>query len=134
MLGNEWMATVRAATHLIGVVTAFCLIKYGGQLIEDGSVIGMIMIIMMIATIVFAISFCFLECRQLDVLEGKWKTFKHRMMFGSLRKHGAYKAARSLGEVTLRGSYPFCYVNNSTYMDLWGIEIDRLADMLLLFH
>lgn len=51
-VGNKWIAKVRVASHLIGAVMlgvmgAFCLIKYSRHLIADGSITTMALMVML---------------------------------------------------------------------------------------
>lgn len=138
-VGNEWMATVRGASHLMGIVmvgvmAAVCLIRYAGVLVADGSLSAIMLLIGVVIVLVFTVFFCYVECSRMDSLEVLWKTYKRRMMNGSKRNGSAFKAARSMSEINLKGAYPFCNVNNSTFLELMEVGVNRLVDILLVLH
>lgn len=89
-LGNSWIAKVRVASHLIsilmiGVRTAFCVIKYAENLLDEGTVAALALLGMLVFAVLLAEFFMFMQCSLLGELDDSWKTFKQRMVKGSRR-------------------------------------------------
>lgn len=137
-MGNEWIANLRIASHLygvitIGVVAAFALFKTVPNLLMEGSYKEARVLMLMVLAVLVPVIISYVECHLLDELDSKWQSMKEGMLKGSRRNKSAYKAARSFGEVRIHVAHPFCVINNSTFMELSSVAVNRFVDLLLTF-